>query len=177
MYGWLEVRFYSCSSNLDQLDAADSRELSQGAHVVPHTQRQMVGRTCLAPASQKVTNRTTEADSGVGVTRLRDLPRNGLTLRRDHAEFSVSIHVDAEERDGTRPQRELHTDAASRFSVIFFQLAQSGLSLRNGNVVRAVVTDEDHVVANVKGMDLRKGAATNAVQIAEKLIEKGFLPG
>jgi aspartate-semialdehyde dehydrogenase len=29
---------------------------------------------------------------------------------------------------------------------------------------------------NVGSHNLRKGAATNAVQIAEKLIEKGFLP-
>ena len=98
---------------LNKLDAAYPCEFAQGGDMMPDAKRQVVGGTRLAPARKEIAHITAEADSGVGISRLRYLSRNRSAFGGDHADFSVAVNVDAEQSHGTCLERKFNTDTAS----------------------------------------------------------------
>jgi len=90
--------------------------------MVSDAERQMMRRTCLAPTCEKSAHIASEADTCVGITRLRNIACDGRAFRRDHTEFAVSVYVDAEHGDGACLQRnelsiQIKVETAAHFFI------------------------------------------------------------
>src|SRR5690606_30950209 len=116
---------------------------------MPRPQCKMVRGSFLYPSVEKCPDIGLEKTTRIGISRSWNRTRDGLSLRYDKLKSSIVRTADAQHRNRSFLDFKFYPGSKAWFAVVLFETSQHGSSLRNLDIVWAIVSHQDKALEKI----------------------------
>src|ERR1051325_3011784 len=103
----------------------------------------MMAWTLLTPRVHELVNGQRHAHTAIGISNLQDRPGHDLADGVDQLERITRVELrQVQQRHRTLTHVEINPEPMTRFAVVDFEMRETRLAFRQGDVARAVVAHE-----------------------------------